>query len=118
MSKFTLDWLRSVNSDEFKAQVRGLVPNSEEHVELNAVLNTPEGKKVAYEMLNDSDYVPYSKRVPDEVEAAQIAADIARADAESAEQQRQISEASAAAVAAFTAAPVDHSVEDAEAQAQ
>src|SRR5208282_2447007 len=114
MSKFTLDWLKSVTKDEFIKDVKGLTMGSDELNELNALTNTPEGRKIAYEMVNDADYTPYSKRVPDEVEVAQIAADTARADAENAEQQRQISEASAAAV---TAAPVDHSVEDAEAQA-
>lgn len=116
MSQFTLEWLKSVTKDEFIAQVKGLPANSPENAELTAVLNTPEGKLVAYEMVNDSDYVPYSKRTPDPAVAAQIAEDTARADAEALEQQQN---AVALAAAAAPAAPVtvDHGAEDDAAQA-
>lgn len=52
--------------------------------EVNALLQTPEGKKIASEMLNDPDYVPKSRRQPTPEEAAQVAADTARAEAEAA----------------------------------
>ena len=98
MSKFTLDWLKSVTITEFKQQAGRIAPASQDLADLNEVLTSDEGKKIAYEMLNDPDYIPISKRTPSPEEAAQIAADEAFA-------AQQAAEAAAAAAVAATPPP-------------
>lgn len=104
MSKFTLDWLKSVTIAEFKQQAGRIAPASQDLADLNEVLTSEEGKKIAYEMLNDPDYVPISKRVPTPEEAEQIAADEALAAQQAAEAEA-IAAATAAEVAAATPPP-------------
>lgn len=101
MSKFTLDWLKSVTITEFKQQAGRIAPASQDLADLNEVLTSDEGKKIAYEMLNDPDYIPISKRTPSPEEAAQIAAD----EAFAAQQAAEAAEAAAAAAVAATPPP-------------
>jgi len=107
MSKFTLDWLKSVTQAEFMAEARKIQQGSQELADLNAVLSSEEGKKIASDMLNDPDYVPVSKREPTPEEAEQIAADIATATAQAAEQEaaRAAAAVEEATKAAAAAAP-------------
>lgn len=102
VEQINLDWLKGADLEELKNAMRsgGAVLGA-----VNALLQTPEGKKIAYEMMNDPDYVPFSKRTPDPDEAAQIAADQAEADrqAQAAEAQRQADELAANAADASKA---------------
>lgn len=94
LEQINLDWLKGADLEQLKNAMRsgGAVLGA-----VNALLQTPEGKKIAYEMMNDPDYVPFSQRTPDPDEAAQIAADQAEADrqAQAAEAQRQADELAA-----------------------
>lgn len=94
VEQINLDWLKAADLEQLKNAMRsgGAVLGA-----VNALLQTPEGKKIAYEMMNDPDYVPFSQRTPDPDEAAQIAADQAEADrqAQAAEAQRQADELAA-----------------------
>lgn len=94
IEQITLDWLKSATLEDLKNAMRsgGDVLNA-----VNALLITPDGKKIAYEMMNDPDYVPFSQRQPDPEEAAQIEADKAEAErqAAEAESQRQADELAA-----------------------
>ena len=76
-----LAWLEAATLEDLKSAMRA---GPEVLGEVNALLQTPEGKKIASEMLNDPDYVPKSRRQPTPEEAAQVAADTARAEAEAA----------------------------------
>lgn len=76
VEEITLDWLKGAYLDELKSVMRS---GPEVLAAVNALLQTKEGKKIAWEMMNDPDYVPLSKRTPDPEEAAQIAADEAEA---------------------------------------
>lgn len=116
--QINIAWLESADVDSLKAAMR---VGGEVLSAVNALLQTPEGKKIAFEMMNDPDYVPRSRRQPDPEEAAQIAEDEARATA-AAEVEAQ---ASAAQLVEATVAQqaVDHEaiaakngVEDAEAR--
>jgi len=98
MSKFTLEWLQQATLDEFKKEAGKIAPASQELADLNMLLTSAEGKKIAYEMVNDPDYVPVSKRVPTPEEAEQIAVDEALA-------AQQAAEAEAAAQAAAAPPP-------------
>ena len=106
VEQINLDWLKAADLEQLKNAMRsgGAVLGA-----VNALLQTPEGKKIAYEMMNDPDYVPFAQRTPDPDEAAQIAADQAEADrqAQAAEAQRQADElaANAADAAANTETP-------------
>lgn len=93
LEQINLDWLKSADLEELKNAMRsgGQVLGA-----VNALLVTPEGKKIAYEMMNDPDYVPFSKRTADPEEAAQIAADEAEAARQAAEQQHQADSLAAA----------------------
>lgn len=84
IEQINLDWLKSANLEELKNAMRsgGAVLGA-----VNALLQTPDGKKIAYEMMNDPDYVPFSQRQPDPEEAAQIAADEAEAARQAAESE-------------------------------
>lgn len=106
MSKFTLDWLQSVTLAEFKAEAGKIGPGSPELAELNALLSSEEGRKIASEMLNDPDYTPVSKRQPSPEEAAQIAADEALAAQQAAVQEATRAAVVAAEEAAKVAPPV------------
>ena len=95
VEQINLDWLKSADLEELKNAMRsgGTVLGA-----VNALLQTPEGKKIAYEMMNDPDYIPFSKRTPDPDESAQIAADEAEAARQAAEVEanRQADELAAA----------------------
>lgn len=84
-----MDWLKSATLDDLTGAMRS---GPQVLAAVNALLQTPEGKVIGQEMLNDPDYIPVSKRTPDPEEAAQIAEDEARA----AEQARIDEEAAAA----------------------
>lgn len=88
VEQINLDWLKAADLEQLKNAMRS---GGNVLAAVNALLQTPEGKKIAYEMMNDPDYVPFSQRTPDPDEAAQIAADQAEADrqAQAAEAQRQ-----------------------------
>lgn len=77
-----MDWLKSADLKDLKEALRmgGRILN-----EVNALLQTPEGKEIASEMLNDPDYIPVSKRQPTSEEAAEIEADRLRAEQQAAE---------------------------------
>ena len=103
VEQINLDWLRSADLNSLKAAMRSGpdVLNA-----VNALISTdPEGRKIAYEMMNDDDYVPVSKRVPDPEEAAQIAADEAQAAQQAAEAESQAANLAAAATPAGAVAP-------------
>lgn len=94
VEQINLDWLKAADLEQLKNAMRsgGAVLGA-----VNALLQTPEGKKIAYEMMNDPDYVPFAQRTPDPDEVAQIAADEAEAarQAADAEAQRQADELAA-----------------------
>lgn len=72
-----LAWLESATLADLKAAMR----NPTQLAAVNVLLQTPEGKAIASEMLNDPDYVPKPKQAtPTPEEAAQIAADTALAE--------------------------------------
>ena len=91
-----LAWLESATLADLKSAMR----NPTQLVAVNALLQTPEGKAIASEMLNDPDYVPKPKQVqPTPEEAAQIAADTALAEQQAVEAARLDEEAKKAAEA-------------------
>jgi hypothetical protein len=90
-----LAWLEAATLEDLKSAMRNPLQLSA----VNALLQTPEGKAIASEMLNDPDYKPKPRQAtPTPEEAAQIAADTALAD-------QQAAEAEAAARAAETTPP-------------
>jgi hypothetical protein len=92
-----LAWLQSADLNDLKSAMR----NTGKLAEVNALLQTDEGKVIAGDMLADPDYVPVSKRPVSDEEKAQIAADTAIA-----EQQAIEDAAEAAAILAQPLAPV------------
>ncbi len=90
MNTFTLEWLQQATLAEFKQKAGRIAPGSQELADLNALLISPEGRKIAYEMVNDPDYIPVSKRVPTPEEAEQIAVDQALADQQAVEAAAQV----------------------------
>lgn len=90
-----MDWLKAATLEDLKAVLRGPAVEREQ---ANLLLRTPEGAAIAAEMINNKDYVPVSKRVPDAEEEAAIAADTTLADQQAA--------ADAAAAAAAVPPPV------------
>lgn len=121
VEQINIDWLRSAGLDELKSAMRS---GNDVLSAVNALLNTPEGKQIANEMLNDPDYVPVSRRQPNPDEATQIAADEDRAAAAAVEAERQQQQEAQAAELAAAAAPtvdlealaVKNAAEDAEAR--
>ena len=90
-----LEWLKSATLDDLKAALRLASQDTSKLAEVNATLASDEGKAIAQDMSyharTGKPYVPPALRPPEEVseeEAAQIAADTARADAEAAEAAR------------------------------
>jgi len=89
-----LEWLRSATFDDLQAAARLSSQDKSKLTELNATLASPEGKVIAQDMSQciraGKAYVPPAipPEAVDEEEAAQIAADTARADAEAAEAER------------------------------
>ena len=95
-----LTWLESATLADLKSAMR----NPSQLAAVNALLQTPEGKAIASDMLNDPDYVPKPRgAAPTPEEAAQIAADLAIANQQ---------EAEAAAAAAKLAEVVQPKVEE------
>jgi len=91
--QITMDWLRSITEKEFRAVLQQATTQKDPTLlALNVLLQDREAKKIVNEMVNDPDYVPYSKRTPDPAEAEQIVQDEALAA-----QQAQEAEAAAAA---------------------
>jgi hypothetical protein len=82
VSDINLAWLESATLEDLKSAMRS---GGDVLAAVNALLVSPEGKKIAGEMLNDPDYVPTARRQPDPEEAAQIAEDEARAAAQAEE---------------------------------
>ncbi len=77
-----LTWLESATLADLKSAMR----NPSQLAAVNALLQTPEGKAIASEMLNDPDYVPKPRgATPTAEEAAQIAADLAIANQQEAD---------------------------------
>ena len=100
-----LDWLKSATYDDLKQAMRF----PDKLAAVNILLATREGATIASEMINDSDYIPVSKRVPSPEEAEQIAADLALAEQQAAE---------AAATSEADTAAAAQAVADAEAAAK
>jgi hypothetical protein len=92
-----LQWLQSADLNDLKSAMR----HPGKLAEVNALLQTDEGKVIAGEMLADPDYVPVSKRPVSDEEKEQIAADTAIAEAQAIEDA-----AEAAAILATPLAPV------------
>lgn len=92
-----LAWLQAADLNDLKSAMR--VPGKLN--EVNALLQTDEGKSIAQEMLADPDYVPVSKRPVSEEEKQQIATDVAIAEAQALEDA-----ANDAAILANPTAPV------------
>ena len=92
-----LTWLESATLSDLKAAMR--IPS--QLAVVNALLQTPEGKAIASEMLNDPDYIPKPRQAaPTPEEAAQIAADLEvanRQEAEAAEAAKAAADLDAAA---------------------
>lgn len=80
--QISLEWLEEATVDNLKDAMRA---GGDVLAAVNALLLTPEGKKIAFEMLNDPDYKPKSQRPVDPEEQAQIEADQARAAQQAAE---------------------------------
>jgi hypothetical protein len=77
-----LTWLESATLADLKSAMR----NPSQLAAVNALLQTPEGKAIASDMLNDPDYVPKPRgTAPTAEEASQIAADLAIANQQEAE---------------------------------
>jgi hypothetical protein len=77
-----MNWLESATLADLKSAMR----NPSQLAAVNALLQTPEGKAIASDMLNDPDYVPKPRdATPTPEEAAQIAADLAIANQQEAE---------------------------------
>lgn len=81
-----LGWLKSATLDDLKAAMRA---GGDVLAACNSLLQTPDGKAIAFEMMNDPDYVPVAKRQPDAEEAAAIAEDEARAKQQAEEEARR-----------------------------
>lgn len=119
-SQIDLNWLESATLDNLKSAMK---VGGEVLAAVNALLLTPEGKKIANDMLNDPDYIPRSQRTPDPEEAAQIAADEAVAQQQAAQAEEEAAALAAAAEAEAQAqaqaqrVAVDTAAEDAEAAA-
>lgn len=79
-----LKWLGSLTKDGFLASAKAAREFPGKTEEINAVLNTPEGRKIGAHMANDPDYVPMSLRQPDPEEAEQIALDLKMAEEQAA----------------------------------
>jgi hypothetical protein len=100
---YDIEWLRGATFNDLKNVLK---QGGQALFEANALLQTPEGKKIGYEMVNDPDYVPVSKRVIDPEEQEQIDADLARAnDQEAADAQLQADEQAAAAALSTPVVP-------------
>jgi hypothetical protein len=95
---YDLEWLKSAEIKDLHAALR----NPAALATVNALLRTPEGAIIAYDMINtpSDKYVPVSKRAPEENEEAAIAADVALADTQAA------LDAAAVAPAAVAPAPL------------
>jgi len=77
-----MNWLESATLADLKSAMR----NPSQLAAVNALLQTPEGKAIASDMLNDPDYVPKPRgAAPTPEEATQIAADLAIANQQEAE---------------------------------
>lgn len=92
-----LEWLKSATYADMKSVLNASSRHPEMVATLNALLSTPEGRVIAYEMINDPDYIPVSKRVLSPEDEAQRQLDL-----KTAEEQ----EAAAAAVESVVEAPV------------
>ena len=79
-----LSWLGSLTKDEFlrDARLARAIPGKADEIEV--LLNTKEGRKIGAQMANDPDYVPVSRRQPDDDEAAQILLDTKLAEEQAA----------------------------------
>lgn len=101
-----LDWLKSATLKDLKS---AMYIGGDILKKVNALLVTPEGKKIGHEMLNDPDYVPVARRQPDSEEEAQIAVDTQLADQQAADaeatRQAQAAEAADALVEQPTSEP-------------
>src|ERR1700687_692067 len=98
-----MNWLESATLADLKSAMR----NPSQLAAVNALLQTPEGKAIASEMLNDPDYIPKPRQAaPTAEEAAQIAADLAIAN-------QQEAEAAAAKLAEATQPKVEEAVQPA-----
>jgi hypothetical protein len=108
--------MRSATLADLKAAMVDPVAKAQ----VNELLRTKEAAYIAQDMLQDPDYVPVSKRVPEGDEAAAIAADTAQADAQAAaDAAAAVAEAAAAAAPPVPPpAPVlpSYEAEDAEAR--
>ncbi len=105
LEQVDMNWLKAADLNALKAAMRS---GQDVLAAVNALLVTPEGRKIANEMMNDPDYVPVSQRQPDPEEAAQIAADEAEAAAQAAAaaaSTQQANELAAAAAVQPTADP-------------
>ncbi len=110
-NQINLAWLEEATVDDLKLAMKA---GGDVLTAVNALLQTPEGKKIAFEMLNDPDYKPKSQRPVDPEEQAQIAADEARAAQQAADEAA--AEAQRVAELPVVVPVADHSEEDAEAQ--
>lgn len=103
VDQINLTWLESANVNSLKDAMRA---GGDVLAAVNDLLKTPEGKKIAYEMLNDPDYVPKALRQPTPEEAELIAEDEARASAQAAEAEAQRLANTATELAAAASQPV------------
>jgi hypothetical protein len=119
--QINIEWLENLTMADLKAFGKSYGLGSPQAEAFNALLQTPEGRKIGYEILNDPDYVPKSKRQADPEEAAQIAADEAQSAEQAAAQEQAAAELASASQDTQVAAEAEarnlkNASEDAEAR--
>jgi hypothetical protein len=91
-----MPWLESATPADLKSVLNASSRYPEKLASLNALLATPEGMKIAHDMINDPHYVPVSKRPIDPADEAQFQADTLLAEQQAAlDAQAQADEAAA-----------------------
>lgn len=118
MSNMTVDtvidieWLRGATYADMKTVLNASARHPEKVADLNALFATPEGMKIANEMINDPDYIPVSQRPLNPEDEAQrledlrLAEEQAAVDAAALEAQRLADEAAKDVLAAESPAPI------------
>lgn len=95
-----IEWLRSATYADMKTVLNASARHPEKVADLNALFATPEGMKIANEMINDPDYIPVSQRLLDPADEAQRLEDVRLAEEQAAadvEAQRLADEQAAVA---------------------
>lgn len=97
-----MPWLESATPEDLETILRASQSHPDKLAALNTLLATPEGMKIASEMINDPHYVPVSKRPVDPADAAQLAEDTRRAEEQAAQDAQLAAEEAARAAGEVT----------------